>query len=208
MTRPRITALLLVALVAVACSACMPPVTGPAGAPLVAVVGDSITNAATKPIGAELGEYRRSVRGIDGIDLDAGYDELVAPALTLDPDVLVIELGVNSAREAWTSADLVDLERILKATDSVPCVVWVTVTATEPSYFDHLGDGTIATRIAGFTASLTKRLPANPNVKVADYGAIERANPELIGPDGLHPTAAGSRSLARFIDKSIADLCP
>lgn len=199
------TTVLLVA-VAFGISACRPVYTGPEG-PRVAVVGDSITNSATGELDAELAARHRYLQGVDSIDLAEGRGRLVKPVVSTDPSVVVVELGINSAREEWNSADLIDLENVLADLKAVPCVVWVTPTAVEGSYFDHLGTGTLKARIALFQASLKKRLPKNPNVHLADFGAVEAEHPEWFQADGLHLNDAGQAAYAAYLADQIATAC-
>lgn len=171
----------------------------------VAVIGDSITNYSTPDIEAALAPYRRSVTGIPGIGFVGALDQLVRPAVASKPDVLVIELGINSAREVWNSADLKWLEATLKELDKVPRVIWITPSALTPSYYDHLGQGTIAQRIAAFKASLVKRLPKHPNQRLADFSVSQLTHPEWFDADHLHPSPAGKKALAAYILARVVD---
>lgn len=202
----RLATIVLVIAIALGITACRPVYTGPEG-PRVAVVGDSITNSATGELDAELAAKHRFLHGIDSIDLADGRTRLVKPVVGSGPSVVVVELGINSAREVWNSADLVDLENVLADLKAVPCVVWVTPTALAGSYFDHLGEGTIKDRIAKFKASLLKRLPKYPNVHLADFGAIEEAHPEWFHADGLHLTATGQAAYAAYVADQVAAHC-
>lgn len=202
----RFATLLLVILVALGASACQPVYAGPDGR-RVAVIGDSITNSATEELDAELAEERRFVQGVNSIDLADGRTRLVKPVTGTTPSVVVIELGINSAREVWDSADLVHLERVLADLHAVPCVVWVTPTALDGSYYDHLGEGMLSTRIAMFQASLKKRLPKHPNIHQADFGAIERTHPEWYQADRVHLTDAGQQAYAAYIADQVAIHC-
>lgn len=173
----------------------------------VAVVGDSITNYSTPQVEATLaeGDYNFAVTGIPGIDLKDGRTKLVQPAVAEDPDVLVIELGINSAREVWNSADLPYLEGVLADADAIDCVIWVTPTALQPSYYDHLGEGTIASRIEAFKSSLKKRLPKHPNQRLADFGVTQQA--EWFDTDHLHPSPVGKSAYASYVAEQVAAGC-
>lgn len=200
--------LLLLLLAALALSACQVPVyNGPASEQRVAVVGDSITDYSAKALDKAFTNQNRWIKGIPGIDLADGRSQLVKPAVASAPAVLVVELGINSAREEWNSTDLRHLEGILADTDSLPCVIWVTPTALEPSYYDHLGTGTIQSRIEKFQASLAKRLPANGNVRVADFGSIQLQHPEWFQDDRMHPNAAGQKAYAEYVLEQVEQGC-
>lgn len=171
----------------------------------VAVVGDSITNYSTPQVEAALADYNFAVKGIPGIDLKDGRTQLVQPAVAEDPDVLVIELGINSAREVWNSDDLPYLEGVLHDADAIDCVIWVTPTALQPSYYDHLGEGTIASRIEAFKSSLKKRLPKHPNQRLADFGVTQQA--EWFDADHLHPSPVGKSAYASYVAEQVAAGC-
>lgn len=200
---------LLALTVGVLLTACQPkPYEGPKGAKRVGMVGDSITAFSSTQLESALAKkYRRSVNGVPGIDLADALPQLVLPTVATKPDVLVIELGINSARESWDSKDLPYLEATLKAADTVPCTLWVTPTALEPSYYDHLGTGTIKSRIDAMKASLVKRLLKHPTVHLADWGAVEGQHPEWFDADHLHPSAAGKTAYASWLVEQVGALC-
>jgi lysophospholipase L1-like esterase len=206
MKKSPVTTIVLIIAVALGVTACQPVYTGPQG-PRVAVVGDSITNSASDELDVALTSKRRHLNGIDSIDLADGRTQLIKPVTATDPAVLVIELGINSAREVWNSDDLKHLEAVLADIKTVPCVIWVTPTALESSYFDHLGEGMISARIAMFQASLKKRLPKHPNVHLADFGAIEVQHPEWFHADRLHLNADGQVAYANYIADQVATHC-
>ena len=206
MKKQHLRTVLLVLAVVLGVSACRPVYTGPEGAK-VAVVGDSITNGSSDALDAALADQHRFVSGVDGIDLADGRNKLIQPVVESEPEVLVVELGINSAREVWNSTDLAHLESVLAAVKPVPCVIWVTPNALPTSYYDHLGDGTINARIALFQASLHKRLPKHPNVHLADFGAIQVEHPEWYQDDHLHPNEAGRVAYADYVATQIADQC-
>jgi lysophospholipase L1-like esterase len=171
------------------------------------VVGDSITAWSLAPLKVSLSEYLLGVVATPEIDLAAGRTELIKPTVQSKPKVVVIELGINSAREVWDSKDLPHLEGILNDVKTIPCVIWVTPTALSPSYYDHLGKGTLQSRIEAFKASLRKRLPTHPNVHLADWAPIQLANPQWFNGNQLHLSPSGQKAYASYIDEQIAELC-
>lgn len=204
--RLRLPTILLVIAVALLASACRPTYVGPQG-PKVAVAGDSITRSSSDELDTELAAKYRFLSGIDGIDLADGRSQLVEPVAGTTPSVIVLELGINSARESWDSSDLPHLEAVLAAVKATPCVIWVTPTALTPSYYDHLGQGTLASRIAQFQASLAKRLPKYPNIHRADFGALELQHPEWFVADRLHLTPEGQAAYASYVADQIDTTC-
>lgn len=165
----------------------------------VAVVGDSITAHAQPQVVAALDGRARAVAGVPSMRMTAALEDRVRPAVATDPDVLVIELGLNDALDGWGSADLPTLEAMLSLLDDARCVVWVTPSALAPSYYDHLGPGTMQARAAAFKASLAKRLPKHPNQHLADFSAVQLQHPEWFDADHLHLTAAGHQAYADFV---------
>jgi lysophospholipase L1-like esterase len=207
----RLVRVALVALAAVVALAACQPVeaytyqyvgTGPR----VAVVGDSITAHAETEVTAALGAYARAVGGVPSMTMAAALDERVRPAVTTQPDVLVVELGLNDALDGWDSTDLPTLEKMMALLDGAECVVWVTPSALAPSYYDHAGPGTLQARAAAFKASLQKRLPKHPNQRLADFSVTELANPAWFDADHLHHTPAGHQAYADFVAQSVS-LC-
>lgn len=165
----------------------------------VTMVGDSITNYSTPELTAALASYRRSVTGVPGISLLGALDPLVRPAVATKPHVVVVELGINSAREAWNSADLKWLEATLTSLDKATRVIWITPSALAPSYYDHLGKGTLQARLAAFKASLVKRLPAHPKQRLADFSKVQLKHPEWFDDDHLHPSDEGKVAFAEYV---------
>ena len=174
----------------------------------VAVVGDSITASAETQLLAALSPYSRAVAGVEKMSMASGLDSRVRPAIATDPDVLMIELGINDAGNGWSrTTDLANLEATLAALDEATCVVWVTPSALAPSYYDANGFGTLQERIAAFKASLVKRLPAHPNQRLADFSVVQLTHPEWFSTDHLHLSVAGRRGYADFVASSVAR-CP
>jgi lysophospholipase L1-like esterase len=204
--------LALLALVAVAALAACQPVsaytfayTG-SGPTRVAVVGDSITAHAEPQLLAALDGKARAVAGVPSMRMTAALDDRVRPAVTTDPDVLVVELGLNDALDGWDSSDLPTLEKMLSLLDGARCVVWVTPTALAPSYYDHQGPGTMQARAAAFKASLAKRLPKHPNQHLADFSTLQLQHPDWFDADHLHHAPAGRQAYADFVAQSVS-LC-
>jgi len=185
-------------------TACFPEYAG--AGQTVAVVGDSITAHSAKEIATALAPYRRSVVGVPSIAMPEALGRLVKPAVSTDPAVLVVELGLNDALDGWDSSDLPALEATLKALDPADCVVWITPTALSPSYYDHLGPGTMQARANAFKASLKKRLPKHPNVHLADPSADQLAHPEWYDADRMHHSPAGRTAYAAFVAEAV-EIC-
>jgi hypothetical protein len=190
--------------------ACSPIYKGNTSGTKVGVVGDSITNYATPQVEATLAPtYHYAVGSTPGINLKDARGTWVRPMVGTHPEVLVVELGINSARDGWDSTDLPHLEGVLKDVRTVPCVVWVVPDALDTSYYDNQGTSapTLHERILQFKASLEKRLPANPNVHLAYWGAQERTHPAWYGDDGLHNSNRGETAYATYVKNAITTYC-
>lgn len=195
----------------VACKPAPPPepltYRGPKDAVRVAMAGDSIAAVAGKPIASSMATYQVLSRNVASIDLAKGRKQLIAPMVRTKPDILVIELGINSSSEVWDSRDLPHLDGILADVRSVPCVVWVVTSALAPSYYDHLGPGTLQGRIGAFTAALAKRLPKHPNVHLADWTPVQLRHRTWFAGDHLHPNVQGSEALGAFYREQVDSYC-
>jgi hypothetical protein len=200
--------IILTLLTTLALAACSPVYTGPTSAPKVAMVGDSITLQSAESVQVAFYGKRLAIMAENGIDLSAGRTKFIQPAVKSKPAVLVIELGVNSAKDGWTSADLIPLEGIMSDVASVPCVVWVTPSSLKPSDFDGFGPGYIQDRLDAMAASIAKRVPRHPNMHLANYGTTERLHPELFVADGLHPSRQGQDAYAMYLSTQVDKLCP
>lgn len=201
---------IMATLCALTLCACSPIYKGNTSGTKVGVVGDSITAYALPAVEATLAPtYHYSVGATPGIDLKGARTAHVQPMVATHPEVLVVELGINSARDGWTSADLPHLEGVLRDVRTVPCVVWVVPDALDASYYDNQGSSapTLHERILQFKASLEKRLPANPNVHLAYWGQQERTHPTWYDTDGLHNTPRGENAYATYVKNAISTYC-
>lgn len=200
--------LLIVAVCVAGLAACTPTAyTGPAEGRKVAVVGDSITAYAESDLNAVLSPYTYTVEATPGINLPDGYKTLVTPVAASEPDVVVVELGVNSARDGWTSDHARFIDKTMAALADA-CVVWITPTSLSPSYFDHLGEGTLAERIDAMRRSVLRRVPMYANLHLVDFGPTELAHPAWYKDDHLHLLAAGRKAYASFVAAAIKSSCP
>lgn len=168
---------------------------GAVGKPKIAVLGDSVQVQTRSPAMADpahrwLYATHCGERFVSA--LDSGR---VADAVATRPDVLLIALGGNSFTENWqTRPDmlgpaLADLERLLDATDSVPCRVIFDLPYVAPWFAGNEGDTWLY-----LTAELNKAIWAaehRPGVHVAGWrDRIAPYWPAYL-QDGLHLTRLG-----------------
>ena len=174
------------------------PYRGPAGAPRVAIAGDSITALSRDRIVAALTDrYRVRVDAYSGRTIAQVTPAIVRQVAT-HPDVAVVNLGTNDLdRENphWRA----DLDRMLKLVAGVPCVVAVTI-------YDgrHLPvDANIGTKI---NARLNAAA-ADGSIHLVDWNAAVHRDPGLIVADGIHPDLGGQRWIARSIRDAVDTDC-
>lgn len=164
----------------------------------VALIGDSITAYAESDIRTAFADRLLTMRGIPGCDLVDGWRRLVTEAVYAEPVVIMIELGVNTALYDWDAGDVTILEGMLTNMADILSVIWITVTCEEPSWYDHLGTGTLHDRIEDFKAALAAEVGSFPNLSIADFGAEQVLHPEW-WTDGLHMNDDGNAAYAAFL---------
>ena len=197
--------------VAATAAGCLPGFSGPDGARRVAVVGDSIVAGARSDLEGHLADVDHSVGGVSGIDLPAATTLLLGPAVDAEPDVLVVELGINDAHDGWDpEVDEANLDRVLALVAEVPCVIWLLPDVLEPTAMDHDHDqtSTLHARVRQLWAALEARAEAHPRLHLDRFGAEQRTHPEWYQADGVHPNAAGSAALAAHVADAVDERCP
>lgn len=189
---------------------------GPAGAPTVAVVGDSLTWQAEHGSSSTTDPYYQRHALTDQLNA-AGFRTRIAARSGEDtrvlrlwggwhtaPDVIVMALGTNDRR--WT-ADLRDpwpLPLHISQPDVVnylkhwpnACVVYVGVVEA-PNRWLHNVYGPY------WNWWLRQRAAATGGVFVNWWGEVQ-AHPEYLGPDVLHHTAVGQTAYGRAITDAAA----
>jgi lysophospholipase L1-like esterase len=159
----------------------------------VAIVGDSITVLQRTKLPRALGgAYRVDVRAENGRRID----EMLGPlqdALHRHPRDVVVNLGTNDALQAAPHPDWqTGFAYMMNLVAPIPCVMLVTVStkmdrgpATE----------TVARHI---NASLVRAAAEHPNLHLIDWdGALHALDgASLLGPDHIHPTPEGVKTLA------------
>ena len=159
-----------------------PAETAPAVAPpgdQVTVVGDSVTLASAPALTAALpGAY------VDGAVSRQVKDGPAALATARDAGALrpyvVVSLGTNS------TANAASLDELLAAVGPGRRVVLVTGYADRPW-------------VPGTNAEMVAAAERHPGVVVADWSAAVAADPAVLGPDGVHPTEAGTTAYAKVV---------
>ncbi len=170
---------------------------GRAGAPRVAIAGDSITALSRDRIVAALTDrYRVRVNAYSGHTI-AQVTPAIQRQVATHPDVEVVNLGTNDLDQenpGWRAA----LDRMLQLVASVPCVEVFTI-------YDgrHLPvDANIGTEINARLAAAGKG-----SIHLVDWNAEVHRDPNLLVADGIHPDLDGQRWIARSIRDAIRKDC-
>jgi lysophospholipase L1-like esterase len=171
----------------------------------VAVVGDSLTLAASEQILRQLGQRNIDVVGLDaresrrmmrrGPDLPSGADAVEAVLETAEPDMWVIALGTNDVGSGLSSEAIGDDARQLL--DLVPDdaeVVWVDVWIR-----DRPDEVTAANR------TLRRVIGERDGTTIVDWNAHGDDVGVVIG-DGIHLSEYGELVFARAIATGVETL--
>jgi len=181
----------------------VPPYTGNAAGPTVAVIGDSITQLSSHAIHLELDDIANvAVRGISLQRI--GQMQPVADKFALtSPDHVVIALGTNDAIQAYPVAQSeADLETMLSTFPDASCITVLTLNATT-------ANAAFNARVATLNDYI-RALPAtHPGVQVADWHRVRELyffEGEPAGSwttDGIHLTALGQAAFASLMSAAV-----
>ena len=158
---------------------------GAGKAPVVAVVGDSITVISAPGVEAELNGYALYMRAIDGKRIDEMIPALRGE-LQREPKAVVVNLGTNDAMQARTHLDwLTGFNTVWNLVQSRSCVVFVTINTNA----DFLGRGTVAVDI---NHAIRHLAAVHHNVRVVDWNVAVHADASLLASrnppaDHIHP---------------------
>jgi len=177
----------------------------PAGAPLVAFLGDSLSAGLHLPARATFpavlqrrlahGEhpFRLLNAGVSG-DTTAGGLRRLDWILKSEPDVLVVELGGNDGLRGQ-SLELIEdnLERIVTRAREAGASVLLLGMRMPRNYGDY------ARRFEAIYPRLAERLDVPLVALLEGVGGV----PELNLPDGIHPTEQGHVRLADNVEEAL-----
>ena len=122
------------------------------------------------------------------------------------PDIAVILLGTNDSKDSnWISEEAFrqqyrELIGEYRATASKPRILL----CTPPCAFKPVNRFFYITNDANFDrvaviAELVRSVAEEEGLKLADLYALTKGRRRLFGPDGLHPSAAGARAIAKAV---------
>lgn len=197
MRRLHATIALAIAISVTSLTACKPP------APLILVVGDSITWQATNEIVArgEKRGYRVMVRAVGGTTTQDWHKTTGNLIRDFEPDVVIVALGTNNsidpsfpgfARLADQDPFDVQVAKMLRITSKAPCSTWV-----EPTENPHRSSTAAATQAN--VALLREAVPASHRIAWNAKQSQEPRPGAWIQPDGIHLTSTGDAVFARFV---------
>ena len=176
--------------------------------PRTALVGDSVTNGASREISAAV--VATPARFLAHTANAQRVAEML-PALTVitgeRPARLVVALGANDAGQNRTAAQMRgDIRRFAaRAVAGGACVRWLNLPTdvTTPNRAYRPGAVRFNTILADETARLAA---AGHNITVADFDRWARRHPAAMFSDGLHIAPAGRAVFARWV-AAVADRC-
>lgn len=218
----RIIAVGVIALLAV--TACQPtpaPVkqtginsySGPTSGTKVAVLGDSLTVAASPALRAALSDTRLSISAWGHLKYTS-FD--VAAIKASPPAVLVVALGTNNAYDGWTNQDRKDLDQLLSATGKPACTIIVGVTSAAPVYglddrgqlvvLPHFAVAEYQANLAAFAAA-DKRTASGAKTRVLPVWETVKGPGTFRPLDGVHHTPQGSGLWATAVAKAVRAGC-
>ncbi len=183
----------------------IPPYTGLASGPTVAVLGDSITQLSTHAIHAALDATANvAVRGINNQRIDQLQPVAERFAAT-DPQQVIIALGTNDAGQGQPLADSeAALETMLATFPAAACITIVTVN-NSTSNAEYNGR-------ASALDTYLRSLPAtHPQVQLFDWQRVREIYWQAFEPDGqwttdsIHPTPLGQVQYAAGMAAAVAN---
>lgn len=157
-----------------------------------APVGDSYPDYLQKQLTAKGYAYRVVNLGISGNTTTDGL-ERIDSVLALQPAIVILELGGNDGLRGIPIADSrANLDRMIIELQQAHIKILLAGMSLPPNY----GPDYIHSFQAMYTGLARRhKLPLIPFL-LQDIVKQAKANPGLIQPDGIHPTAAGNRIVA------------
>jgi lysophospholipase L1-like esterase len=140
--------------------------------------------------------------GVPGETTPEGVVRLPA-VLTADKgDVLLLLEGVNGVKSASASSQVANLRTMVRTAKSRKLTMLIATLTPISDARERVHPGTRAAIVAlnGAIVSMARSERINPVVDL--YGAMEGQD-ELLGPDGLHPNAAGYAMMAELFAEEI-----
>lgn len=168
----------------------------------VLLIGDSIFHGAADELESELRSDGWDTRmeahpgagirggGFSGVDWPRRLPELVS---AVDPQVVIVELGTNGCGPCDSVPRAID--DVMVSLAGVDVVLWLTVQTDSP----RSGEATAV------NATLEEAADKWANLELLRYDQWVAGRPELVPPDGVHPTPDGEVALAGQVADALED---
>jgi hypothetical protein len=188
----------------VSCSACDLG-NGTTPEAFVGVVGDSITYLSESSIEASLANNAYAIKAYQGDRIDQVLPEIASMAINPRngnpaPQEWILNLGTNDASQDYSGWQASFSQMIADASYS-NCVILVTIN----TYADTIGDSNIAATENAEIKGLHRIDPSK--YLYIDWNGLVHNDPDLLQPDGIHPSAKGQQALAAWYRIALS-ACP
>ena len=186
--------------------------------PLIVCFGDSITKRGYGDILAKSVGARAINAGVAGHNTAQGLSRIQKDVIDQNPDIVVIFFGTNDLRVDSIKHvkfrdyknNLTQMIKKIKKADAkvVVCTLppineTVYYTRHEKAVYDTHGG--LTDLIDGYRSTAMEVAEKN-EVALVDLNQLLLKNPEWLSPDGVHPSAAGTRIIAKLIEEKAAPL--
>ncbi len=186
--------------------------------PLIVCFGDSITKRGYGDILAKSVGARAIIAGVAGHNTAQGLSRIQKDVIDQNPDIVVIFFGTNDLRVDSIKHvkfrdyknNLTQMIKKIKRSDAevVVCTLppineTVYYTRHEKAVYD--AHGGLTNLIQGYRSTAMKVAEKN-EVALVDLNQLLLKHPEWLSPDGVHPSAAGTRIIAKLIEEKVAPL--
>jgi len=159
-------------------------------------IGDSITRGGYPAILSQMLGKPVANLGVGGSTSDSGASRINPALAKYKPGFVLILYGANDVTSGHSFGSVIGnlqyMVQAAKANQSIPVLATLT-----PMYGEH---STWAGSVKALNEQI-RALASSEGVALADLESAFGDSPQLIGEDGLHPTAEGQRLIAQtFFD--------
>jgi biotin carboxyl carrier protein len=163
------------------------------------IVGDSITVMSRAALLVKFPGADVTAKG--GMDWQWGLDNMPKPS----HPTLAFLMGTNGQKRGTPQVTEADLRALVTAAPGVTTLVLMTNRMPNTALYSYQTDNnrlfTGAQSIVDSQTATLKR--PRIAVHVVDWNVQSAAHPGWMGPDGIHPTGAGSQAIATLISQAI-----
>ena len=195
------------------------PATGMGAEKKVVCFGDSITKAGYPEVLGKLIPAQVINAGVGGHTTTHGLRRIQKDVLDQKPDVVVVFFGTNDSRLAEPGvhvplgkyeANLVEIIEKCRGVGAKIVLCTIPPINPEPYFKRHAPEnfnkaGGMERVVASYREAALKVGKAQ-GVAIVDLNEILTKKPEWLAPDGVHPTKAGTQTIAEEIAKAVIPL--